>query len=320
MNARLGHRLIAGSLLAGVLLVVGCAPRETGTTAQPAPPAPPYAQIARLHNERVQHLDRIWCRTVVVLEWLDEDGKRHKEQGEGHLQFIRYPMAERQAWGDQIKAPARIAMDVGKVGNIGLWLGCNADRFWWIDIQEEDAAYVAHHTNIGQPCCQPLSLPFHPIELIELLALIELPEEDAAQPRVETSTVQPVWRVTMPGTFSERRLEFDAFTHRVSRVELLDAQGEVYVWSELTDYQPVEITGMAPTQWPTMPRVIRMGQADDRLSAKITLNDPMDARHDPRKLRDAAFSFPTVRRSLGPKTIIVLDADCTGDTALNETQ
>ncbi|MFG0252638.1 MAG: hypothetical protein ACF8NJ_07200 [Phycisphaerales bacterium JB038] len=292
-------------LLVLPLLVAGC---TGGQPRGPAPEPPPYAELVQRYNERLDVLDRFYCRTVVGLTWEDAEGDRHHEQGEGHLQFKRYEETD-IIWKGELRSPARVALDVGKIGNIGYWLGCDAERFWWIDVQEEDTAYVARHANFGQPCCDSAGLPLHPIELINLLALSKL-NPGLTATRIEPHPEQPTWSLTRETYFGLERLILDSASLEVQRVELLDPLGEPVVVAELTEYQPVEITGMAPTIWPRLPRRVIIQQTDGRLQVTLTLSEPFDARKDPRKLSDAAFIFERVARGLGARRIVELDADC----------
>ncbi len=292
-------------LLPVLLALAGCKPTPQ---AFPAPEPPPYTELAQRYNARLATLDRFYCRTVVGLTWVDAEGDRHREQGEGHLQFKRYENSEVH-WQGELRSPARVALDVGKIGNIGYWLGCDAERFWWIDVQEEDTAYVAHHANFGKPGCDSAGLPLHPIELINLLALSKL-NPGLTPTSLLPSPDEPTWLLTRDTHFGPERLTLDSSSLEVQRVELLDVLGEPVVVAELTEYQPVEITDLAPPLWPRLPRRVIIQQTDGSLEVTLTLSEPFDARKDSRKLRDTAFTFETVARGLGVRQVVQLDADC----------
>jgi hypothetical protein len=300
---RLAPALLACACLS---LLPACKPARP---ANPAPEPPPYAELAQQYNERQDKLDRFWSRAVVGLKWVDEGGDRHREQGDGHLQFVRYENAD-TTQRDVLRSPARVALDIDVLGNTAYWLGCDATRFWWVDVYEEDAAYVAHHANFGKPCCYSAGLPLHPIELINLLAL------DKLNPRVpplalEPSTQQPVWHLKRWTSFGPERLTIDSKSLEVRQVELLDTLDNVLMTAELTEYEPVEITGLAPPLWPRLPSRARIYNSEGTLEITLTLKGAIDARRDPRKLRDAAFNFDTVSRGIpGVETIVILDADC----------
>ena len=291
--------------------ITGCSGLKDKTI-KPVPEPPSFSEFVKNYNTNLEHLDRIWARTVVVLRWVDEDGNKHKEQGEGHFQFVLYPTSEKGGSKETLRSPAKIAFDVGKLGNIGYWLGCDADRFWWIDAQDTHTAYVAKHSNLFRPCCRTLNLPFHPLEMIELLALTPL-SETASTGRIEINKRGNAWVVTVDSLFSKKRMIFDPHTNSITRVELLDRTGKPVIWSELTEYEPMEITGLSPDRWPSLPRIIYFHQSDDEMQAKISFSGVTDASRDRRKLRDAAFNFEIVRRGLGIQDTVILDADCEGE-------
>lgn len=292
--------------IAVAVVVSGCTPpRDDEASPVPAPPS--YDEIAVRFNERVAHMDRIWSRTVMVLEWIDAEGKRHREQGEGNLQLRRYAADERASWGGQLAAPVRVAMSIKKLGNTGYWLGCDQDQYWWVDAYEERAAYVARHVNHGRPCCDDVGLPIHPIALIDLLAITEFDIEAGA---VSPHPSEPLWIIETTGAWTDRRLWIDPATMEPTRVELVGQDDAVLAWAELTDYVPLEVDGLAPTVWPRVPGVIRLEQPDGQVSTKISLYDPTDARRDRRKLSDGAFELERVARALRVDRIVQLDAAC----------
>jgi hypothetical protein len=295
-------------LIAAAFAVVlsGCtAPKDVDVSPAPAPPS--YQEVASRFNDRVEHMDRIWSRTVMVLEWVDSDGKRHREQGEGNLQLRRYAPEERASWGNELAAPVRVAMSIKKLGNTGYWLGCDRDQYWWVDAYEAKTAYVARHVNYGRSCCDDVGLPIHPIALIDLLAITRLNVDEG---EVVAHPAKPVWIVDTSGAWTNRRLWIDPTTMEPTRVELVGHDETVLAWAELSEYVPLEVDGVAPTVWPRVPGVIRLKRPDGQVSTKISLYDPTDARRDRRKLSDAAFQLDRVARALRVDRIVQLDAAC----------
>jgi hypothetical protein len=126
MKRRCSMAAAAGAL--GAAILGGCA----GNAQQrPAPvargEAPAFAEAAARYNERVAHLDELWARSVVRLTYRDEQQELHNEQGEGLMQVVR---------------PDRFAMSIKKAGKMLFWLGCDRDRYWWIDVVQDKAAKV----------------------------------------------------------------------------------------------------------------------------------------------------------------------------------
>jgi hypothetical protein len=77
-------------------------PRALGITAE---------DVLEAHNARAAALDRLWARASVQVTGADENG-RLSEQAEGHL---------------QIDQPDRVALSLGKLGKVQLYLGSNAE-------------------------------------------------------------------------------------------------------------------------------------------------------------------------------------------------
>ena len=165
--------------LAGLLLVSCAAPDGVDDPPPLAAPLPgvSYAEAARRYNQHVLGLKRLWARSVVEVSWIEDDGDRRSEQGEGHFVFV---------------PPRRVALSVGKLGKIILWAGSNAERYWLIDNQGDGVAYVGKHPTVevigptgGVEMRGPL--PFKPDDVPYLLGLRPLPldVEDEVEGEVE---------------------------------------------------------------------------------------------------------------------------------------
>ena len=81
--------------------------------------APSYESIAERHNQRVEQLRSFYSRGVVELEWTDEKGKDHWEQGSIDL------------WVD---LPGCLALRIEKFGEEFVWVGADDHRTWVFDL------------------------------------------------------------------------------------------------------------------------------------------------------------------------------------------
>lgn len=190
-------------------------------------PAPAYSDVAVRYNENVAHLSRVWARATVQVVSRDEDGERHKDQGEGHLQIVR---------------PDRLALQLGKLGDTLFYLGSNSDEYWWFDMLDQDEKVGLHgrHDSASPATVSEFGVPVHPLDLMEVLGVLPLPESGG---EVSWSEGGRSIDVRAPVRFGERVMTLDADTLRAERVRLLTNDGSVAVDAELTRYKQVEIQG-----------------------------------------------------------------------------
>lgn len=160
---RLGFALACLTLTAPLVSLSGC----TGSRTAPAGAERPgtivsYEEIRSRYNQRTSRLHRIWSRAVVSMRWQDEEGRSRSEQGEGHL---------------QLEQPTKLALSAGKLGEILIWFGSDAERYWLIDRTESKRAYFGRHDAISRRKLASLGLPAAPSELLTLLGIRNLPSE-----------------------------------------------------------------------------------------------------------------------------------------------
>jgi len=277
----------------------GCGGARTAATSSSdsARPAPSYNEIARRYNARASRLDRLWARAAVQLRYTDREGRDRREQGEGHL---------------QIRQPDRLALSVGKLGEVIFWLGGDGERFWWFELGENSVAAVARHENAMKACVGELPLPVHPLDLLDLLGVTSLPSRAAASP-----VLGPSGRVVVdvPARAGARRVYLDPETMRPARVELwLPGASEPAVESVLTEYERVDI----PSEGGVDPRVasrvsVRVRETGAELV--LFLSDMNDGSR-PGRLSDVVFDFEDLVAAHRPARIEVLDEACDTSAAV----
>jgi len=279
----------AAALALLALVLSGCG--GTRSVAPRARAVPTYDEIASAHNARVARLDRIWSRAAVQLRFTDADGRSRREQGEGHLQVLQ---------------PDRLALSVGKLGEVVFWLGSDSERFWWFELGDNSAAAVARHENAMKPCVGESPVPVHPLDLLDLLGVTALPARSAVAP-----VLGPGGRVVVdvPARAGARRVYFDPQTMRPARVELwLPGAEEPAVEATLTEYERVDV----PSEGGVDPRVasrvsVRVRETGAELV--LFLSDLNDGSR-PGRLESFVFDFDELVGAHRPSRVVRLDEAC----------
>ncbi|MFW6335652.1 MAG: hypothetical protein ACOC3G_00785 [Phycisphaeraceae bacterium] len=308
------RRFLCAGVLAGWagLFLVSCATPEA-VDDEPLPPAEPlpamsYREAATRYNQHVSGLERLWSRSVVEVSWIEDDGDRRSEQGEGHFVFV---------------PPRRVALSVGKLGKTILWAGSNDERYWLIDNQGDGIAYVGKHPTVevvGPTGDTEMRgpLPFKPDDVPFLMGLRPLPlEEDheegatqAAAGRAVARADQRAYVVTPPR--GRVRLHLEPERMLPIRVDLFDAAGNLAARSELSKHQRLDQVGTPVNTWPTLATEARLRPADpdrpDRVDPEQRLRLILSGlTADSRKIKDRAFDFDTLLRVYEPAEVTLLD-------------
>lgn len=280
----------------GACLLVGCTGTSPGArgVSDAAPAAGTgvtYADVARSHNERAERLSRLWARAAVQMRYTDGDGVRRREQGEGHLQVVQ---------------PGRLALSVGKIGEVLFWLGADEERFWWFELADASRASVARHENALLPCTRDIALPVHPLDLLDLLGITPIPATGSRAP-VLTAGGRLV--VDVPARVGARRVYFDRVSMLPVRVELwLPGESTPAVTADLAAYERVDLPG-SPGVDPRCASRVTIEHLDTDAEVVLFLSDASDGSRFGR-LTPAAFSFGELVGSLAPSAVTALDADC----------
>lgn len=218
--------------LMGAAVLPGC---KTGLTdSEERPEAlPGYTELARAHNESVGRFETLWASVVTSIEYVDAKGDEKREQGEGHIQLIK---------------PDRVALSIGKLGEVIVWLGAHGQQFWLIEpTADPPGALVGSHDEWTARARDRLGIPVRPESLIDALGLTALPASVEAPGAYDTSANGVTFDT------EERRFTFDLATGRLARVEFIDSEGEVLARATLTGETPVEL----PNESGFFPRIAK---------------------------------------------------------------
>lgn len=274
-------------LVCAALLLPSCrssdGPALTHDAVEPdAAALPAYEALYESAERRIATLDRLWARAVVGLRYRDEDGDLRRDQLEGHFQVVR---------------PERVALLLGKLGETYLVLGSDAERYWWIDLDQSRAA-VGDRTRAAGLSVEELGVPLLPGDLLLALDLIRWP------PPGDASVLGVTWSdrpdLDQPRTAAVRLAEgsrvrvvhIDVFTLDPMGVDLLDADGTQIGSSLLTQHGRVLNRAGLPVE-PRMTgrAVIEVPELDVR--ADFTFSG---AEVSPRRPKPAAFDLDELLR------------------------
>ena len=284
--------LAVGLALCGVMLA-GCQGTKQASVAEartPNRPLPPYGDIVRQYNDRTDRLTRLWARAVVSITFTNERGERRNEQGEGHLQMIQ---------------PSRMALSIGKVGEVLAWIGCDEERYWLIEPKESKRAYVGRHSQITPEKIARLGIPAAPRDMIRLVGVTPLPQPTPGiiygwAPGGETVLVEEtvgrqIWRS-----------EIHEVQMRPVKIELLDAADRsILVSASLEDYEAVTLRGVGG-YFPRTASRITASQPNDGSQMRVSLAGMNDGGGS--RLSDDNFSFEALIEALGVSDVVDLDA------------
>jgi len=228
-----------------------------------------FGAVAGRYNERASRLGVVWARAVVSARFRDEDGDRRWEQGNGHL---------------QVERPGRVALTIGKAGNVLIWVGGDGERYWLMDL-DAGVAVVGRHDLADAEAAGRLGLAATPMELLELLGMTEMPVGAAGARAWRDGGLVMTERALGAGVV---RHALDAKTYRPVRVELARAAGApARVVAELDRYGPVRLPGVGG-YFPRLATLVTVRDLEADVELKISLG-AMEAREIPERVFDLGF-------------------------------
>ena len=227
---------------------------------------------------------------MVELKWTDDEGK-HYEQGDGNLIVVK---------------PHRVALSIGKLGNTVMWAGCDEQRYWLFDLHEEKTLYSGLHANAHlRDRAKRYPLPVHPLTLLWLMGITPIHPDSPA-----------VWTGTVDGANGDymvephaggTRLWLDAVDARVTRIDLLDVEGQTQAVCRLSRWQRVAMQGLPPGALPWVATRLELTMASQEGSMTLFLSDPTDGREVGR-IKDKAFDLGHLIKVFKPEKAVDLDS------------
>jgi hypothetical protein len=181
-------------------------------------PLPNAGDVVAAHNENAQKLDRLWARTELRLQGVDQDGNDLDETAEGHFQFIR---------------PGKVSLTVNKVGETYFCLGCNETFYWWMDLRKPRSALVGEIAKATPKTVERFGVPVHPLDLIDLVGIVPISVEEAGAGTVAWSSDGKEVELSVAGRWGPRVFSFSSPELKLAGVRLLDASGKIVCESRI---------------------------------------------------------------------------------------
>jgi hypothetical protein len=286
-------RAVPAALVGVCAMLAGCAGTKHADNIDVRADAalPSYESLAARYNERTELLGRVWARAVVEMRFVDSEGRRKREQGEGHLQFI---------------GPDRFALSVGKLGEVIVYLGCDDERFWWFERGDADRVSVCRHENAGTACSESIGLPARPLEIIDLMGVLELPARGG---KVQRSTRGEIV-IDIPGSGGGfTRLAMDESRLEPSMIGIYTTGAtQPVLLARLEEYDNVQISGRGGIPPRVASRMIITHDESDT-EIRLWLAAMTDGVRE-RRLPPEAFNLDSLINAFNPREIRVLDAAC----------
>jgi hypothetical protein len=293
---RIGRRVrIASCVIAciGACMQVGCeATRSRGesTTRTAHGPLPAYGDVVRGYNARIAGLARLSSPVSVVIERdRDDHSGRTRDQLDGNL---------------SIAPPDCTALRLDKAGVNAAYLGSNHAAYWWFDLStSEPVATFGSHAKAARDDAADFGLPVHPIEFIELLAVLPLPEAPPPQATVAWSADGARVLLSLPSRWGTRRFTLEPGSWRPVAIDLLDERGELAVGAILSAYAPAYIEGR-PGEACQVPGKVELTIPGGGTRVLLVIASP----RIPLKINPKAFELSALLDSYGVKKLIDQDA------------
>lgn len=258
-------------------------------------PAPAYDEVAREFNANAQRLARFRAQASIRVSFIEND-QRRTEEVDGLLQVIR---------------PDRLALSFRKVSQTLFWLGCDPQRYWWIDLSGgERFAAIGQHELFGPVQARAMGLAIQPLDLVRLLGVVPLPID----PRKPAGVTQWSADGTLVGVSTpladggRQRLWLDASTKRPMLVELYDAEGKPVLVSSLRDHDFVKLSNSGETG-PLLATKVHVNQVQFNSELILFLSGLQDGLpNSDRPIADSAFDFAKLQSTFQVARVIDLDA------------
>jgi hypothetical protein len=292
------------AVCAGVVLtacVSGCAHDRAGQTRRGYyGPTESMADVVAAINANNERVPTLWARHTYEATVVDEKGKPHFVNGDGHLLF-------RQPYEILLRGSKDVLGTVFEVGS-------NDERFWLKLVPEADTMWWGNYRNLGKPCAK--EIPIRPDLILEVLGVSRIETDFTRQPAPtmrfnnDQDAYMFVWNVQASGPsrwIAQKEVWYDRQTKHPRLVLLFDDDGRVVLRAYLTQHKPVQVPegpNMQPP--PVVATDYQLFFPETKTRMWFALDDVMLQRNS--IPNDRSFAFPS---DPGVANEIQIDADCT---------
>lgn len=251
-----------------------------------------YAAAARSFNRSIDYLDRIKARVNILLTYFDEEGNERHEDPEGVLQIVR---------------PNKLAVSLGKAGQVLFWFGCDPEEYWWLDLTDKTKriAAIGRHEMFDDATAQRIGMPIKPLDLIRLLGVVKM--DVTARGATQWSDSGKLLGISSPiGDRGFQRVWVDPTTMVVSSIEIFDRQRNMVLVAEHSGTEFVEVTRDIPglkVGQVRMPSRVEITHLETKAKVRVTMTGVRDD-----KISEKAFDLPTLLDKYPVDRTIDLDA------------
>lgn len=275
-------------VMASMLSACKSGPGTRGNDGTVTPgPAPAYAEAAARFNDVVTSYDHLWTPVALRVRYRDnESGNMTEDLLDGHFQAI---------------APDRVALRIDKLSETYAYLGCDADRYWWIDVKA-GSAIVGTHVNATPAALADFDIPVHPLDLIALLGIV--PVDPMGYGATRWSTDGASLGILTRARFGNKLVWVDPETYEPRAVEITDENGRTTLRSTITRPERIPIDGDRESRARIATQYDVTFEGSD-FALGVRLQEPQNRRE---RMRPAAFNMDTVLKTYRVKDIIDVDA------------
>ncbi len=251
-----------------------------------------YVQAARQFNRNLDYLDRVKARVNILLTYFDEEGNERHEDPEGVLQIVR---------------PNKLAVSLGKAGQVLFWFGCDPEEYWWLDLSEKGKriAAIGRHEKFDDATAQRIGMPIKPLDLIRLLGVVKM--DVSVRGATQWSDDGKFLGISSPiGDRGFQRVWVDPTTMHATSIEIFDRQRNMVLVAEHTGSEFVEVTRDIPglkVGQVRMPSRVEITHLDTKAKVRVTMTGLRDD-----KISEKAFDLPTLLEKYPVDKTIDLDA------------
>lgn len=270
------------AVLAGLLILGGCGlfgGSEGGLNDASKPgavntaPLPSYADMARRYNERIEPLSKLFARANIRLTYFDENGEQKTEEPEGRLQIVR---------------PDRLALSLGKAGQIIFWFGCDPTTYWWFDLSDSSNRILAYgkHEKYTDEIGKRIGIAMRPLDLIRVLGIVPLDPAGAGATQWSKDGKR-IGITSALGTRGFERIWVNPATDMPISIEIFDPQKKLVLTAKHEGEEPIELA--SGRFRPPIAAQITVEHHASKTQARLTLTGIKDS-----GVSDRAFDLNTL--------------------------